>query len=276
LTGATGPTGAQGLTGATGPAGPQGLTGPTGAIGPQGLTGATGPAGPQGLTGPTGATGAAGPQGLTGPTGATGPQGLTGPTGATGPAGPQGLTGPTGATGPQGLAGATGPQGLTGATGAQGPSGYSGPYYLGKDTLGGIVFYIYKGSDGLQHGLIVSKIESSQKWQTTGVLLGANRSWDGLFNYNLMSNSPAKTWVQTNFSSEWYIPSVDELLLLQKAKFHVNQTLLNSGNTILSFANYWSSTELSMSQSVRVGFLGGVPSQIGKTTMNIVRPIKSF
>ncbi|NBX80260.1 MAG: collagen-like protein [Flavobacteriales bacterium] len=252
------------------------MTGATGPAGPQGLTGATGPAGPQGPQGLTGATGPAGPQGLTGPTGATGP---------VGPAGPQGLTGPTGATGPQGLAGATGPQGLTGATGAQGPigltgpqgpSGYSGPYYLGKDTLGGIVFYIYKGSDGLQHGLIVSKIESSQRWQSTGVLLGANRSWDGLFNYNLMNNSPAKTWVQSNFTSEWYIPSVDELILLQKSKFHVNQALLNGGHTILSFANYWSSTELSMSQSVRVAFLGGVPSANGKTILNFIRPIKSF
>jgi hypothetical protein len=30
-------------------------------------------------------------------------------------------------------------------------------FYLGQDTLGGIVFYIYLGADGQQHGLIVSK-----------------------------------------------------------------------------------------------------------------------
>ena len=66
----------------------------------QGETGATGPTGPQGLQGEIGATGPTGPQGLQGETGATGPQGLQGETGATGPTGPQGLQGETGATGP--------------------------------------------------------------------------------------------------------------------------------------------------------------------------------
>lgn len=113
-TGATGPTGPQGITG------PTGVTGSTGAQGITGPTGVTGPTGQQGITGPTGATGPTGPQGITGSTGATGPtgpQGITGPTGATGPTGPQGITGPTGATGP------TGPQGIIGPTGETGSAG---------------------------------------------------------------------------------------------------------------------------------------------------------
>ncbi len=55
---------------------PSGATGPTG---PQGLVGATGPTGPQGLAGLDGATGPTGPQGLNGLDGATGPTGATGP-----------------------------------------------------------------------------------------------------------------------------------------------------------------------------------------------------
>src|SRR5690554_6187962 len=39
--------------------------------------------------------------------------------------------------------------------------GSSNDFYLGQDTLGGIVFYIYIGSDGNQHGLIVNKNEST-------------------------------------------------------------------------------------------------------------------
>jgi hypothetical protein len=78
-TGATGPTGAQGIQG------PIGNTGPTGAQGLQGPTGDPGPTGPQGNIGLQGPTG---PQGSTGIQGATGPQGSTGPSGATGPTGP--------------------------------------------------------------------------------------------------------------------------------------------------------------------------------------------
>lgn len=65
-----------------------------------GPTGATGPTGAQGITGPTGATGADGSAGATGPTGAQGVTGITGATGPTGSAGVTGATGATGATGP--------------------------------------------------------------------------------------------------------------------------------------------------------------------------------
>ena len=34
-------------------------------------------------------------------------------------------------------------------------------FYLGQDTLGGIVYYIYKDATGTQHGLVVNKNEST-------------------------------------------------------------------------------------------------------------------
>ena len=58
-----------------------GATGPTGANGLDGVTGATGPTGANGLDGVTGATGPTGASGLDGATGATGPRGATGATG---------------------------------------------------------------------------------------------------------------------------------------------------------------------------------------------------
>ncbi|NNE25950.1 MAG: hypothetical protein HKN09_03840, partial [Saprospiraceae bacterium] len=78
-----------------------------------------------------------------------------------------------------------------------------GSFYLGKDTLGGIVFHVYTGDDGQQHGLIVSKTENAAvKWQNTAILIGADRTWDGDFNTGLMTDSPAKDWVTANFSAE--------------------------------------------------------------------------
>jgi hypothetical protein len=277
LTGATGPAGtdgpmgATGLTGATGPAGPAGPTGTTG------LTGATGPAGPDGPMGATGligATGPAGPTGATGLTGATGPAGPDGPagatglTGATGPAGPEGPTGATGPAGPEGLMGATGLIGVTGPAGPEGPTGGTGPagpagaaasiggftHYLGEAFDGGIIFYLYKGSDGLEHGLIVALTESTAAWQTSPTLVNANRSWDGAYNTALMTGSPAATYI-AGLGAGWYLPSIDEIYKLHYNCFETNKALFTGGNTLLFGSNnyyygshevqyYWSSTEI--------------------------------
>jgi hypothetical protein len=124
-TGNTGPSGSNGIAGATGPTG---NTGPSGSNGVNGNAGATGPAGPAGINGTAGATGATGPSGndgLTGATGPAGPSGSNGLNGFTGATGPTGNNGITGVTGPIGLTGATGPTGF-GATGSVGPTGPSG------------------------------------------------------------------------------------------------------------------------------------------------------
>jgi len=73
--------------------------------------------------------------------------------------------------------------------------GSSNDFYLGQDTLGGIVFYIYLDQNGNQHGLIVNKNESAAQWQTSGTTTNATRSWDGVYNTSLMTDSPAATYV---------------------------------------------------------------------------------
>jgi hypothetical protein len=255
LTGATGATGAQGmqgLTGATGSVGATGAQGPIGLTGATGSVGATGAQGPIGLTGATGATGATGPQGLTGATGAQGPIGLTGATGSVGATGAQGPIGLTGATGSVGATGAQGPIGLTGATGATGATGPAGTnagvggftHYLGEAFNGGIIYYLYKGSDGLEHGLIVALTENnSLAWQTTATLVNANRTEDGAYNTTLMTGSPAATYIAT-LGAGWYLPSIDELELLYYNRYSVQKALRTGGNTLLSQTlPYWSSTE---------------------------------
>jgi hypothetical protein len=284
LTGATGATGPQGpigltgATGATGPQGPIGLTGAagsvgaTGAQGPTGLTGATGPQGPIGLTGAAGKVGATGAQGPTGLTGATGPQGPIGLTGATGAAGSVGVTGATGATGPQG------PIGLTGATGAAGINAGVGGFshYLGEAFNGGIIFYLYKGSDGLEHGLIVALTESATSWQTTASLVNANRSEDGAYNTTLMTGSPAKTYI-AGLGAGWYLPSIDELGLLYYNRYSTQKGLRAGGNTLLSYTtNFWSSTESIPTNAFSFYFLSGFATNSNKTDTYTVRGVRAF
>ena len=238
--------------------------GTPGPQGPVGLTGATGPAGATGPQGPTGLTGAAGA------VGATGPAGPTGLTGATGPQGPIGLTGANGTNGIDGVSVTSsnvigdslfitlsngqilnagyvkGPQGIQGAAGTNASVG-GFTHYLGELYNGGIIFELYKGSDGLEHGLIVSLTESTNaitsnvSWQTSGTLTNANRTEDGAYNTNLMTGSPAKNYINS-LGSGWYLPSIDELVILYNNRFYAQKGLRAGGNTLLKGA-YWSSTE---------------------------------
>jgi hypothetical protein len=279
--------GTPGAVGATGPQGPIGLTGATGSVGATGATGPQGPQGPIGLTGATGSVGATGATGPQGPIGLTGATGATGSVGATGPQGPIGLTGATGSVGATGATGATGPQGpigLTGATGATGAAGTNGTngqvggftHYLGEAFNGGIIYYLYKGGDGLEHGLIVALTESSAAWQTSGTLVNANRSWDGAYNTTLMTGSPAATYI-AGLGAGWYLPSIDELGKLYYNRFETNKALFTGGNTLLSStANYWSSTEYSAANAYYFNFLFGYVYTSTKTNTATVRGVRAF
>lgn len=122
------------------------------------------------------------------------------------------------------------------------PSGNG--HYLGEEYLGGIIFYLYTGSDGQQHGLVVAKEETLiNLGNFTNV--GADRSFDGAYNTGLFPSNPATEWITTNLGEGWYIPAIDELVLLWSNRFHVNATL-----TTLELApmtiheTYMSSTEV--------------------------------
>ena len=250
---------------------PYALFSANGTPGPQGPIGLTGPAGPQGIQGQTGATG---PQGIQGLIGATGPQGPQGPIGLTGATGAVGATGPAGgATGPQG------PMGLTGPAGAPGTNGQVGGFthYLGEAYLGGIIFYLYKGSDGLEHGLIVALTESTAAWQTTGILVNADRTEDGAYNTNLMTGSPAATYI-AGLGAGWYLPSIDELKLLYYNRYSAQKGLRAGGNTLLSntVGYYWSSTEYHATYAANFNFFYGYASGNGKTNTDTVRGVRAF
>jgi len=153
----------------------------------------------------------------------------------------------------------------------------SNDYYLGQDTLGGIVFYIYIGSDGHNHGLIVSKADTVEQWQSTTSTTNATRSWDGEYNTNLMTNSPAKIWITTNFSIDWYLPSIDELSILWHNRYIVNKSLNNAGVTLLSqTAVYWCSTERNATNSFAFSFFTGLTTNYSKADYFNIRAVRTF
>jgi hypothetical protein len=154
-----------------------------------------------------------------------------------------------------------------------------GSFYLGKDTLGGIVYYIYIGSDGQQHGLIVSKEETVVAWQNTATNTSAYRTWDGAVNTNNMTDSPAKDWIIANFSNEWYLPSIDELSILWQNRYHVNKELIKAAVAIALLSNsapYWSSTEISSENAFCFVFHYGNVEEESKTSAIWVRAIRTF
>jgi len=165
-----------------------------------------------------------------------------------------------------------------------------GEHYLGQEKDGGIIFYIYIDSNGVERGLIVHTEESTGHWQTSNSLVGANRTWDGVYNTNQMTNSPAKNYVQS-LGSGWYLPSIDELSLLWHNRFHVNFALNNGNYTLLSSTNrYWSSNELNSDFAFTFDFGQGKahydtaftchPNNCGKSGTNTssygIRAIRSF
>ena len=175
-----------------------------------------------------------------------------------------------------GTPGPAGPQGIQGIPGPVG--GFT--HYLGEAFNGGIIYYLYKGSDGLEHGLIVALTESTPlAWQTTGTLVNANRTEDGAYNTALMTGSPAATYIAT-LGAGWYLPSLDELGLLFYNRYSAQKGLRLGGNTLLQWnsltAWYWSSSEYDASYAFRYSFLDGIADQNIKTTACYVRAVRAF
>ena len=158
------------------------------------------------------------------------------------------------------------------------PSGGVGGFthYLGEAFNGGIIYYLYKGSDGLEHGLIVALTESTAQWQSPELTVNANRIEDGAFNTNLMTNSPAAVYI-ASLGAGWYLPSIDELGLLYFNRYSAQKGLRAQGKTLLSStAFYWSSTEYSATQAYAFYCFYGSITASSKITTYPVRGVRAF
>lgn len=152
-------------------------------------------------------------------------------------------------------------------------------FYLGQDTLGGIVFFIQKDTDGKQHGLIVSKTETEGPWQSTPneTITNAKSTWDGDSNTDLMTNSPIKDYA-ISLGTDWYIPAIDELNTLYNARLIINKSLEKSNYTIIGLrSDYWASVELDQFKAYSLNCANGtIEYGWAKYQTISVRPIKAF
>lgn len=119
---------------------------------------------------------------------------------------------------------------------------YPSKFYLGQDTLGGIVAYLYEDENNEEHGFVISKLETNTSWQVYQYPM-PNISTDytnGQQNTNNMNNSPAKDWIINNLGSDWFLPAPNELHKIYQNLLHINPALQDLGLTTIS-EKYWSS-----------------------------------
>jgi len=172
-----------------------------------------------------------------------------------------------------------------------GGTGGNFTHYIGEEFGGGVIFHLWKDALGVEHGLIIDKINLStaQVWSNiTATVIGssAQSSWDGLSNSNAIvgqaghtSSASALCLNSTNGGqSDWYLPSIDELSLLWHSRFNVNKSLSAIGGaTVLPYsANYWSSTEDGSNYAWYFFFYDGDAYVNGKYNTVYVRAVRAF
>jgi len=187
------------------------------------------------------------------------------------------------------------PQGIS-LIGPQGPAGSGGGFthYIGEKFGGGVVFHIWKDSSGVEHGLIVAATELPQQVWSNVDFFNTNgtawSSWDGLSNSNGIvaqqghTNSAAKACLDliSGGQSDWYLPALDEIMLLFTNRFNVNQSLMTiQGANQLGVhgGQYWTSTEVSFGSTTAFMFYAGNFSSgfsSKDVAINYVRAIRKF
>ena len=171
---------------------------------------------------------------------------------------------------------------------SSGGGGGSGEHYVGELFGGGIIFWLDNTG---QHGLIVSLVDlsTSAQWCPTYSPIGAVSTWDGPSNSAMiLSVSPAaqlcdsyvnSSMYGTGTFSDWYLPAIDELNLINNARYILNRNIQLSGLVAQIVANsiYWSSTESNTSYAFYFNFTtGNAYNFCYKSTSNWVRAVRAF
>jgi hypothetical protein len=166
-------------------------------------------------------------------------------------------------------------------------------HYIGEQFGGGVIFHIWKDSQGAEHGLIVDITDlinpQSFTWSDVNTTLIGSTSqstWNGLGNCNaIVSQSGHNASVASlclnltnGGQNDWYLPSIDELSLLWHNRFNVNRTLsiLSSATILPSEAFYWSSTEYDQNFALSIFFKDGSVNNYSKAFTINTRAVRAF
>jgi len=172
---------------------------------------------------------------------------------------------------------------------------FKSKHFVGELYGGGIVYYV--DSDG-QHGLIMSleDLGSNVQWGLYGTDVSNCESYiDGVTNATAIlaagGTASEAAGVCDNYTSggftDWYLPSIVELRLIQSAILTINTILVDDGNPLTlpidmgngasSTGNYWSSSEQHHTAALKHNFgLFNSTSGSKTQTINKVRAIRAF
>ncbi|MFN9110659.1 MAG: hypothetical protein ACK5XN_11385 [Bacteroidota bacterium] len=162
--------------------------------------------------------------------------------------------------------------------------------YIGERFGGGVVFHLWKDSLGSEHGLIVSlkDLSNNASWSniaTAAVGTNSQSLWDGLNNSLSIikqsghTNSAAKLCLDLNTGGfdDWYLPALDELIILNNNRIDVNRTLSAiTGSNVIALDFYYSSTEQDYQFSYGFDFLSLNTNNRYKLDQVKVRAVRSF
>lgn len=162
-------------------------------------------------------------------------------------------------------------------------------HYIGEQYGGGVIFHLWKDIDGVEHGLIVSTTDLSEKhlWgynPNNTIYIHTASTWDGYENSTLMTNynqydSAARLcrFATIEGLNDWYLPAIDELKHLWQNRFIVNKCLSNIIDSKQIFHNnYWSSTQFGSSHAIYLNFLSGDVNYSEINNEYYVRAIRKF
>lgn len=169
-------------------------------------------------------------------------------------------------------------------------------HYIGESFGGGVIFHLWKDAEGVEHGLIVNKsyIDMNKKWSNvTGSIIGASAqsTWDGLSNSLAIvaqsghTESAAKTCLDYTGGgfTDWYLPAFDEVILLFKNRFHVNQTIESTGGMKINIfgSSLYCSTEINTTGWIIIFSGAGNFENASKSTYGVgnnilVYPVRKF
>lgn len=190
-------------------------------------------------------------------------------------------------------------------------------HYIGEKYGGGIVFHLWVDTLGKQHGLVVyPKNNISGYFENNGKRYATDRfywsnvqnkrvnsskmSSNGLENSNQIvtqrghQQSASQVCLDFNYGgySDWYLPSVDELLILYNVKNTIYYSMYDyfggidyqyvgvpsdcTGTPKGENTDYITSTEYNESQAYGFDFYLGKVNLIEKSSFRYIRPIRSF